>query len=255
MSNRKLGTLLTLDIIDNIATVTLHAPPVNALSQLMLDEISSCFFNLSQNKLKAVVLTGNMNYGFSAGANIRELVSRNPQGNRHFFANLYQLFNQLENIPFPFIVAINRFAMGAGLELALCADIRVMDDNARLAAAGVNMGLVFGTQRLSRLVGLGQAKNMVLTGRQVFAREAYDIGLVQYLSPPGQALNQAGKLAELIAQKSSLSVQGAKKVLNAGFDLPIDKGLHLEFEQLEKMLASEDFQQRTQAFLNKTAKL
>jgi len=255
MSDRKLDTLLTLDIINSIATVALHAPPVNALSQLMLDEISSCFFKISQIQPRAVVLTGNMNYGFSAGANIRELVNQNLQSNRQFFANLYQLFNQLENVPFPLIVAINRFAMGAGLELALCADIRVMDDNARLAAAGVNMGLVFGTQRLSRLVGLGQAKNMVLTGRQVFAREAYDIGLVQYLSPPGQALNQAGKLAELIAQKSSLSVQGAKKVLNAGFDLPIDKGLHLEFEQLEKMLASEDFQQRTQAFLNKTAKL
>ncbi|WP_276663224.1 enoyl-CoA hydratase/isomerase family protein [Syntrophomonas wolfei] len=254
MSDRKLD-LLTLDITDSIATVTLHAPPVNALSQLMLDEISSCFFNLSQNKLKVVVLTGNMNCGFSAGANIRELVSQNPQGNRQFFANLYQLFNQLEDIPFPLIVPINRFAMGAGLELALCADIRVMDDNARVAAAGVNMGLVFGTQRLSRLVGLGQAKNMVLTGRQITAHEAYDIGLVQYLSPPGQALNQAWKLAELIAQKSSLSVLGAKKVLNAGFDIPLDKGLHLEFEQLEKMLASEDFQQCTRAFLNKTAKL
>ncbi|MDD2510576.1 MAG: enoyl-CoA hydratase/isomerase family protein [Syntrophomonas sp.] len=249
MPDTKQYTLLSLDIIDCIATVTLHAPPVNALSQLMLKEISACFSEISQDEAKVVVLTGD--YGFSAGANIRELLNQSPASNQDYFASLYQLFRQIENIPFPLIAAINRFAMGAGLELALCADIRVMDDDARIAAAGVNMGLVFGTQRLSRLAGYGRAKDIVLTGRQIDAQQAELMGIIEHRSPPGQALSKALILGKLISQKAPQSVQGAKKAITSGFDLPFEKGMELEFEFLEKMLYSDDFRQRAQAFLDK----
>ena len=243
--------LLSLDSINNIAMITMQAAPVNVLSQLMIKELSLVFSILSAKNLDAVILAGSMDRGFSAGANMHELVSQNINENRQLFAELYQLYSQIENTSFPLIAAINRFAMGGGLELALCADIRVMDDDAVMAAAGVNMGLVFGTQRLPRLIGLGAAKEIILTGRRITAAEAQAIGLAQYLSPPGQAQSQALKLAELIAQKSAFSVRGAKRLLNQACNLPLEKALELELEQLDKTLLNEDFQYRAKSFLKK----
>ncbi len=254
MSEENNYPILTLEITGDIALVTLQVPPVNALSCSVLEEMSLCFTRLPFESIRAIILTGSPEYGFSAGANIRELLNKSLAEKQKYFQHLYRLFRLIENTPFPLIAAINRFAMGAGLELALCADIRIIDEDARLTAAGVNMGLVFGTQRLSRLIGLGQAKTMLFTGHAVNANEAHGMGLVQDISPPGEALQRALELAKMIARKSPASIREVKEVLNKCGDLPLAEGLELENDRLNKVLGDGGFCQEAQAFLNRSKK-
>lgn len=238
---------------ENIVTVVLNAPPVNSLSHEIIDELEKILPELSDPSIKAVILTG-QGKCFSAGANIKGFPDHTVEENQAYFERIYNILKMVESIPVPVIAAINGYAMGAGLELSLCADIRVMDANSRLGATSVNLGLIFCTQRLPRLIGISRAKDLLLTARHIDAREALDIGLVQYISPAGKSMDKARELADLIASKSPLALKGVKDSVHRGYEQPLPEGLKLEYHHLSAMFATEDFQQRVNDFLDMRSK-
>jgi len=243
--------LVLLKYDNNVATITLNNPPANVLSQNVIEQLSRTFQDLKHTDVAAVVITGQGVHSFCTGADIKEMVENNLEQNQAYFSRIYETFNLIANCPYSVIAAVNGYAYGAGLELALCADIRVMDQNARMSAAGVNLNLVFGTQRLIRLVGPGRARDMLFCARQVNSSEAREFGLVEYVVPPGTTWDKAREIAMLISQKGQMAVQGVKQVLNLGIDLPLNQALNLEAESIYKMLSTSDFAFRTKKFLTK----
>jgi len=241
--------LVLLQYDDHVATITLNNPPANVLSQEVIEELLRTFNELEHTDITAVIITGQGSHSFSAGADIKELVQREPMQNQEYFTKIYLVFNLIANCRCPVIAALNGYAYGAGLELALCTDIRVMDQDAKLSAVCVNLNLVFGTQRLVRLAGLGRAKDLIFCARQVNAHEALDYGLVEHIAAPGTSWEKAREIAMLISQKGQTAVRGVKRVLNQGVDLPLNEALELETKFLYRMLASNEFAGRAKKFL------
>ncbi|MGE5453589.1 MAG: enoyl-CoA hydratase/isomerase family protein [Methylocystaceae bacterium] len=230
-----------------VATVTINDPPVNALTIPLLAEMGAALDQVLKSEARAVVLSGEGN-AFSAGANIRWLTDNTPEANEEMFVHIYRFLNRVDNFPLPIIAAINGHCMGAGLELALCCDFRVMDERARLGATGVNLGLVFCTQRLPRLVGPGRASEMLMTGRHLSAAEAKEIGLVEHIAARGQVLTKALDMANIIATRSFPAVKGVKAAMLEGRDKPIDEALKVEEKYLHQMFRTKDFTARAQEF-------
>ena len=154
-------------------------------------------------------------------------------------------------LPFPVIAALNGYTLGGGFELALSCDIRIADETAVMGAVGVNLGLVFSTQRLARLIGYGKAKEMLFSGRRMEAREAYELGLVEFVVQAGTSLAQARVLAASIACKDPYNLQAIKKAVNQGLDLDLSQGLELERQYLFEMLDTDNYRQRIKKFVEK----
>jgi enoyl-CoA hydratase len=243
--------LVLLQHDDRIATVTLNNPPANVLSQAVIDQLSLTFQELEQTDLTAVIITGQGGYSFCAGADIKELAENDLSQNEAHFSTIYDTFNLIAACKYPVIAAINGYAYGAGLELALCADIRVMDQNARMSAVCVNLNLVFGTQRLVRLTGPGRAKDLIFCARQLDASEALNFGLAERIAAPGTSWEKAREIAVLISQKGQMAVHGVKEMLNRGLELPLDQALDLETTYVYRMLTTGEFYSRTGKFIMK----
>jgi Enoyl-CoA hydratase/carnithine racemase len=241
--------LVGLNIADMIATITLNRPPANVLCQNMIGELSRTFEQIEQSGAAVILLTGQGSHSFSAGLDIYELSKNSPDQNRAYFAKVYRCFKQIMECSCPVIAAINGFAVGAGLDLAMSADIRVMDEKALLSAAGVNLNLVFCTQRLLRLIGPGRARDMLFRASRVTAREAMDYGLVQHLASEGAALEKAREIAGTIVSKGSEAVKAVKEVLRLGAELPLSEALELEAEYVNRMCATTEFERRARKFI------
>ncbi len=236
---------------DHIATVTLNNPPANVLSHAVIEQLSRTFQELEQIDPAAVIITGQGSHSFCAGADIKELDSNDLSRNKAHFLKIYNTFNLISACKFPVIAAINGYAYGAGMELALCADIRVMDQNARMCPAGVNLNLAFGTQRLMRLVGPGRARDMLFCARQVNASEALEFGLIEHAAAPGTSWGKAREIAMLIHQKGRSAILGVKEMLNLGIGLPLNRALELEAESVCRLLSTSEFACRTRKFVTK----
>lgn len=251
MLGEKDNRLVLLEVDENTATVTLNNPPANVLSQALIEQLSQTFHELEHIAVSAVIITGQGNHSFSTGANIKELLDNELKQNQVYFSKIYETFDLIANCHYPVIAAVNGYAYGAGLELALCADIRVMDQNAHMAATGVNLNLVFCTQRLLRLVGPGRAKDMLFYARELDAPEARELGLVEHVAPPGTTYEKAQEIALRVSRKGQMAVQSVKQVLNQGLDLPLNQALDLEAESIYKMFASSEFEHRARLFLTR----
>lgn len=251
MLKERENQLLLVDFEDKVATVSLNDPPANVLSQAMIEQLISTFQSFKKMDLAAVIVCGMGSHSFSAGADIRELAKNSPEQNRCYFARIYHAFKLISSCRLPVIAAVNGYAYGAGLELALCADIRVMDQNAKMSGTGVNLNLVFCTQRLLRLVGPGRAKDMLFQARQINADEALEIGLAEYVTPPGSSLEKAREISQIISQKGHPAVQLVKQVLNQGLDLSLEEALKIESEAITRMFATEEFKRRALRFLSR----
>ncbi|MGE5390514.1 MAG: enoyl-CoA hydratase/isomerase family protein, partial [Deltaproteobacteria bacterium] len=225
----------------------INDPPVNALTIPLLEEMNTVLDAIEKSDVRAVVLSGE-GQAFTAGANIRWLSEHSPGQNDEMFTHIYRALNRLDNFPLPVIAAINGHCMGAGLEMALCCDFRVMDERARLGATGVNLGLVFCTQRLPRLVGPGRAAEMLMTGRHLSAKEAKEIGLVEFTAPRGQVLNRALDMANIIATRSFPAVKGVKAALQEGRDMTLADALKVEEKYLQQMFRTPEFVSRAKEF-------
>ncbi len=240
--------LLDIKIDQQVATLTLNSPPANVISSPMIKELQQACIRLS-GSMAAIIITGRGNHSFSTGASIKEQSQHSAAENKQYFIELYHMLGMIADLPCPVISAINGYALGAGFELALCSDIRIMDETAVMGAVGVNLGLVFSTQRLPRLIGYGKAKEMLFTGRRIDAREAQALGIVEYITPEGLALAKAQEIAGIIASKNAHNLQSIKKAVNQGLNVDLDQGLELESRYLFEMFETENYRLRVKKFL------
>jgi len=246
------------EVTDAIATVTLNRPDVhNAMNDAMRRELTRCFDALAtDDAVKVVVVTGAGERAFSAGADIREFVA--PLVPVQFREQRRRVdFRQaMDRCALPILAAINGFALGGGLELALACDIRIAAAGAQLGLTEINLAIIpggGGTQRLPRLVGRGKALEMILTGARIPADEALRIGLVERVVPTGEALKATTELARVIAAKAPVALRYAKEAVVKGLELPLADGLRLEGDLSTLLRTTEDRVEGAKAFLEKRA--
>jgi enoyl-CoA hydratase len=249
---------IAYSVTEHVATVTLNRPDVhNAMNEAMRRDLTRCFESVATNdEVKVVVVTGAGERAFSAGADIREFVE--PLVAVRFREQRRRLdFRQaMDRCSQPIIAAVNGFALGGGLELALACDIRIAALGATLGLTEINLAIIpggGGTQRLPRLVGRGKALELILTGARIPADEALRIGLVERVVPTGEALKAAIELARAIAAKAPVALRYAKEAVVKGLELPLADGLRLEGDLSTLLRTTEDRVEGAKAFLEKRA--
>ena len=243
---------LRLEQQANILTVQLNNPPANTLSETVCGELCRVFQALPEG-VDVVILTGNEKF-FSAGADLKLLSLTDPALDDACFTRIYAALEAVYNCPVPVVAAVNGVAMGGGLELALSCDIRIGDAGLRMGATSANMGLVFVTQRLPRLIGQARAAELIFTARTVKAEEALAYGLITEAAPAGGALAAAEEKARIIAEKPGSCLRRLKSVLRAGEGRPLTEALELEREQLFAAFRDEAFPKQVEKFLHRKDK-
>lgn len=221
----------------------------------MLDGLRSAFAEVdSDSSLRAAVLTGAGDRFFVAGADIGEFVSQGPDGTKAKIADGQQLTLEMERQRFPIVAAINGFALGGGLELAMACDIRVASSSANLGQPEVLLGIIpgwGGTQRLPRLVGRGRALELLLSGEQVDAKRALELGLVNRVVDPDQLEEAAREVADRLAGQAPLAVAAIKRAVNRGLDLSLEAGLAAELSEFDSTFRTADALEGIAAFVQK----
>lgn len=241
-----------------ICTITFNRPKVlNALSSALLTEFSEALDMASADPdVRVLILTGAGEKSFVAGADIKELALLDALSARIFAKQGQETINKLQQIPVPVIAAVNGFALGGGLEIALACDFIYAADSARFGQPEINLGLIpgfGGSQRLPRLVGKNRAKELIFTGKMILAPEARETGLVNAVFPLERLMEEVRKTASLIAGKGSVSLQAAKEAVNRGMDVDLASGCSIEIDAFSLCMASEDFREGTTAFIEKRA--
>ena len=240
-----------------VAIVTIDHAPVNALSAPLLEELEAEVVRLDEDDtVRAIVLRGAGERAFVAGADISEFPSlrESAQEGGGSARGIQKLGHRMDAARTPFVAAIHGFCLGGGLELAMCCDVRVASEEAQLGQPEIKLGLIpggGGTQRLPRIVGLGRAMLLNLTGDWVDARTAYEWGLVEKVVPTEELLATALGIARSIAARSPVAVSVLRELARTTRDLPLEEGLRREAEGFRRCLASEDGAEGVAAFLEK----
>ena len=210
-----------------IAILTINHPPVNALNAEVLEELDQAIQRIREgNGCRALIITGSGDKAFVAGADIKEFTGLDKEKAIALAKDGQRIFTNIAELEIPVISAIQGYVLGGGLELALSCDIRVADDSAVFGLPEVGLGILpgyGGTQRLTRLIGAGKAKLLILSGEKFSAEEALQFGIIEKLVPKGQALPTALSLAKTIANKGPIAVSKAKKAIDAASSCGIGK--------------------------------
>jgi len=235
-----------------IGIITLNRPEArNALNRKMIQELGDVLTGLENDpQIRSIIITGNKD--FCAGADIKEMNAIKPEQIESFCRWGHKVFDQLEGMGKPVIAAITGFALGGGCELALACDIRIAGESAKFGQPEVNLSLIpgfGGTQRLSRLVGIARAKEMILTGKIINAKEAASIGLVNRVVKDEELMIAVEEMAQVIAQKAPIAVKMAKKLINENQE--IKEGLEKEIDFFVQCFATQDRLEGINAFLEK----
>ncbi len=243
------------EVRENIGYVTINRPKaMNALNMDVLNELYDVFTKIEQEKdIRAVILTGE-GKAFVAGADIAQMHQLNALEGREMMIMGHKVMNLIENNEKPVIAAVNGFALGGGCELAMACDIRIASEKAKFAQPEVGLGIIpgfGGTQRLTRLVGKGMAKYMILTTEMIKADEAHRIGLVEKVVAPEDLLAEAEKVAKTIAVKAPIAIATAKSAINNGYDMDMKSASKFEIETFTAAFGSEDKTEGMAAFLEK----
>ncbi|UCC40897.1 MAG: enoyl-CoA hydratase/isomerase family protein [Candidatus Aminicenantes bacterium] len=241
---------------ENIGLLTINRPDkLNAISNELTSELKQLLGEIENDEeLRVLVITGAGDKAFVAGADIKELVDRDAKIGRRVSRERQEVFSRIENLQIPVIGAINGYALGGGLELALACSIRVCSEKAQFGVPEVKLGIIpgdGGTQRLPRLVGLGRAMEMILTGDFIDAQEEYRIGLVNKIFPPGKLMEGAMELAQRIASRPPLAVRYAKEAVNRSQEGDAVSGFALESYLHALACTTEDKKEGVSAFLEK----
>jgi enoyl-CoA hydratase len=247
---------LRLSVAPPIARVTIdRQSKLNALNGATISELERAFEQVrTDDAVRVVILTGAGEKAFVAGADINELARLNPIAGRDYGMRGQALFRSIELFPKPVIAAINGFALGGGLELAMACSFRIAADNARLGQPEVKLGIIAGyggSQRLPRLIGSGPALELLLSGEPISAADAYRIGLVNYVVAQAELLAKAEALAHKIASNGPVAVRLTLEAVRRGAEMSLDEALHLESTLFALACTTEDMKEGTRAFLEK----
>mgnify|MGYP001026925857 FL=1 len=241
---------------EGIATITLNRPEaLNAFSKEVIDEVLQALEDVRNDEnVRVVILTGAGERAFSAGADIKAMKGMNVLKARELSLMGERLCYALENLEKPAIAAINGFALGGGLEVAMACDIRIAIENARMGQTEINIGLIpgwGGTQRLTRLIGKTKAKELVFTGKMIDAKTAEQLGLLNMVVPAEKFRETVRHFAAELASKAPVAVKVAKALINKGVDASLDAALALEREGIGVVGSTEDLQEGVSAFMEK----
>jgi enoyl-CoA hydratase len=240
----------------HLLRITINRPEkLNALNKHTIAELSDAFEKAENSReIRVVILTGAGNKAFVAGADISEFAHFEVIEGEKLSAEGHKLlFNKVEAMGTPVIAAINGFALGGGLELAMSCHMRLASSTAKMGLPEVSLGVIpgyGGTQRLAQLVGKGRALEMICTAKMIDAQEAYRTGLVNGISEPDELLNDAEKMAGQIMKNSPVAISGAIRSVNAQFTENVN-GYSVEIDAFGKCFGSDDFKEGTRAFLEK----
>ncbi|WP_422845085.1 enoyl-CoA hydratase/isomerase family protein [Acidovorax sp. M2(2025)] len=253
-----LGTLL-YEVRDRVAVITLNRPDrMNTLGGTMKTDLARAFFELARNddQVRAVLVTGSGDKAFCAGADIKERATDVVRGTEYFVRQkaTHELFRNIEEFEKPVVAAINGVALGGGLEIALCCDLRIAADHARFGLPELKLGVIpaaGGTQRLPRVIGEARAKELILTADLVDAETALRYGLVSRVLPQAGLMAAAMELSQRIARHPPLAVRFAKRAINRGMQTDLDSGLEYERYAASMIVDSEDRLEGMRAFVEK----
>lgn len=250
---------LTYALHGHVAVITLNRPErMNTIGGSMKPDLGHAFLELARKdpRVRAVILTGAGDRAFCAGADIKERADHQISGTEFFVQQkaTHDLLRDIEELEKPVIAAINGVALGGGLELAMCCDIRLAAEHARMGLPELRIGAIpaaGGTQRLPRLIGEARAKHLMFTGMQIDAQTALQFGLVAQVCPGAELMAQAHQLAASIAELPPLAVRFAKRAVNRGMQTDLDSGLEYERYAAAMLIDSDDRKEGMRAFVEK----
>ncbi len=245
---------LKIEQQEAVTVLKISAPKsLNALNSTILRELDDFVDNLD-SATRVLIITGDGEKSFVAGADISEMAHLNEEQGREFGRMGAQVFRKIELLPIPVIAVVNGFALGGGCELAMACDIRIASNKAKFGQPEVGLGIIpgfSGTYRLPKLVGQGYAKEMIYTGKVVRADEALRIGLVNAVYEPEELMSKALDMAAMMLKNAPVAIRLAKQSINEGYDLDADDAIALENKLFGQCFATKDQKEGMDAFLNK----
>ncbi|GAA0182480.1 short-chain-enoyl-CoA hydratase [Clostridium sediminicola] len=246
---------LLVDEKERVGILTINRPSaLNALNSETLKELDQAINEMDKNENIYVIIITGAGKSFVAGADIAEMKDLSPGKARKFGELGLKVFRKIELMEKPVIAAVNGFALGGGCELAMSCDIRIAGEKAKFGQPEVGLGITpgfAGTQRMSRLVGIGKAKELIFSAKIINANEAEKIGLVNQVVSQEEVLNEAVKLAEMIAAKGQIAVRYSKSAINRGIETDIETGMVIEKDLFGMCFANEDQKEAMTAFIEK----
>ena len=241
---------------DFITTITINRPKaLNALNADVLKDLNEAIDMIDINTTRCVIVTGSGEKSFVAGADIKQMLNQTPFEAKDFALYASKVFRKLETLSVPTIAAVNGFALGGGMELAMACDMRIASENALFGQPEVGLGIIpgfGGTQRLPRLISEGMANELILSGRKIKAAQAKEIGLVNHVYPLESLMAEANKLASMIANNAPIGVRTAKEAVQKGIQCDIDTGLAIEANMFFHCFTTEDRINAMESFVNKS---
>ena len=238
-----------------VGVITINRPQaLNALNSQVLEELEETFKAVDLETTRALILTGAGEKSFVAGADIGEMSSLSKAEGEAFGKKGNDIFRFIETFPIPVIAAVNGFALGGGCEISMSCDIRICSENAVFGQPEVGLGITpgfGGTQRLARIIGVGMAKQLIYTARNIKAEQAKAIGLVNDVYPQEELLDQAKKLASIISANAPIAVRNCKKAINDGLDADMDQAIVIEEKLFGDCFETEDQKAAMANFLEK----
>ncbi|MBN2177930.1 MAG: enoyl-CoA hydratase/isomerase family protein [Deltaproteobacteria bacterium] len=241
---------------EGIATITFNRPKaLNAMNSETMSELKDAVTLCRDNDdIRVMILTGSGDKAFVAGADIAQMQDLEPREALAFMELGHETLRLLETASKPSIAAVNGFALGGGTEISMACDMRFASEKARFGQPEILIGLIpgwGGTQRLPRLIGMGRAKELVMSGEQIDAQRAYEIGLVNRIYPPETLLEETMKFARKLSGLPPFQLKMAKHSINFGYDLPLDNAGRLEVECCAQCFSTQDQKEGMKAFLEK----
>jgi enoyl-CoA hydratase/3-hydroxyacyl-CoA dehydrogenase len=247
---------LKIEREDSVLWITLNRPHrLNSFNDVLMEELADALDTAEKDpSVRCVVITGEGDRAFSAGADVTMFPKATPVKAEEFSRLGQKVFGKIEEMSKPVIAAINGFALGGGLELALACDFRIAAEHAELGSPEVNLGLIpgwGGTQRLVRIVGLAKAKEMVMLGTRLKAEEALRIGLVHKVVHYEKLRDEVCELAKKLSEGPPIALKYAKFAINFGTQVPLDAGLRIESALMGLTFSTEDLKEGVEAFMSR----
>jgi enoyl-CoA hydratase len=247
---------ILFEVEENVATIMFNRPKaLNAMNsetmEEFMDAIKTCYDN---DDIKAVIVTGSGDKAFVAGADIVEMQDLEPCDALKFMERGHEVYRALELLPKPTIAAVKGFALGGGTEITMSCDIRFAADNARFGQPEILLGLTpgwGGTQRLPRIIGIGRALELLMSGGQIDAQRAYEIGLANKVFPADQLMEETKKFAKKLAAMPAFAIKMMKHAVNFGQEIPLDHANRLEMECCAQCFSTHDQTEGMKAFVEK----